>query len=153
MQTEQKDQRRVDIEPMFVEAMKKGHGVAWELDLPFWSFWRKTNGKSLFKILLEKTFQRSKQTLHLAGRTGNSDALNGPIIAHFLTERYNTWFYFIIYSFNDLKKPDQIHHCARTMSLIILCQNASSYILRISFSGSKISTRLRNNETWYNEKK
>ena len=56
MQTEQKDQRRVDIEPMFVEAMKKGHGVAWELDLPFWSFWRKTNGKSLFKILLEKTF-------------------------------------------------------------------------------------------------
>ena len=51
MQTEQKDERQVDIESMFVDAMKKGHGIAWELDLPrptYQSFWRKTNGKSLF---------------------------------------------------------------------------------------------------------
>ena len=81
----------------------------------FQSFWRKTNGKILFKIVLEKTFWRSKQTLHLAGRTGNYGALNGPIIAHVLTERYSKWFYLIIFSFNDLKIPDQIHHCARTI--------------------------------------
>ena len=51
VQTEQKDERQVDIESMFVDAMKKGHGIAWELDLPrptYQSFWRKTNGKSLF---------------------------------------------------------------------------------------------------------
>ena len=78
--------------------------------------------------------------------------LNGPIIAHVLTERFDKWFYLKIYAFNDLKIPDQIHHCGRTNSLIILWQTVSSYILRIYFSGSKISTCLRNNETWYNEK-
>ena len=31
MQTEQKDQRQVDIESMFVDPMKKEHGIAWEL--------------------------------------------------------------------------------------------------------------------------
>ena len=69
----------------------------------FKSFWSKTNGKSLFKIVLEKTFGSQNKLLHLAGRTVNYGALNGPIIAHVLTERYNKWFYLIIYSFNDLK--------------------------------------------------
>ena len=66
---------------------------------------RLTNGKSLFKIVLEKTFGSQNKLLHLAGRTVNYGALNGPIIAHVLTERYNKWFYLIIYSFNDLKIP------------------------------------------------
>ena len=82
----------------------------------------------------------------------NYGALNGPIIVHVLTERFNKWFYLIIYAFNDLKIPDQIHHCTRTNSMIILWQTVSSNILRIYFSSSKISTCLRNNETWYNEK-
>ena len=129
---------------------KIGLGIAWELDLPFTAFGGRQTAK--FKILLEKTFGGQSKLLNLAGQTVNYGALNGLIIVHVLTERFNKWFHLIIYAFNDLKIPDQIHHCTRTNSMIILWQTVSSNILRIYFSSSKISTCLRNNETWYNEK-
>ena len=129
---------------------KKGLGIAWELDLPFTAFGGRQTAK--FKILLEKTFWRQSKLLNLAGQTVNFGALNGPIIVHVLTERFNNWYYLIIYAFNDLKIPDRIHHCTRTNSMIILWQTVPSNILRIYFSSSKISTCLRSNETWYNEK-
>ena len=56
MQTEQKDQRQVDIEPMFVEAMKKGHGVAWELDLPLRAFEGRQTAKVCSKFFLKRHF-------------------------------------------------------------------------------------------------
>ena len=152
VQTEQKDERQVDIELMFVDAMKKGHGFAWELDLPIRAFGGRQTVKVCSKIFLKRRFGGQSKLLNLADRTVNYGALNGPIIAHVLTARFEKWFYLIIYAFNHLKIRDQIHHCARTNSLIILWQTVSSYILRIYFSGSKISTCLRNNETWYNEK-
>ena len=127
---------------------KKGLGIAWELDLPFTAFRGRQTAK--LKILLEKTFWRSSKLLNLVGQTVNYGALNGLIIVHVVTERFNKWFYLIIYAFNDLKIPDQIHHCTRTSSMIILWQTVSSNILRIYFSSSKISTCLRNNETWWN---
>ena len=89
VQTEQKDQRQVDIEPMFVEAMKKGHGVAWELDLPFGAFGGRQTAKVCSKFFLKRHFGGQSKLLYLADRTVNYGALNGPIIAHVLTERYN----------------------------------------------------------------
>ena len=56
VQTEQKDQRQVDIEPMFVEAMKKGHGVARELDLPFGAFGGRQTAKVCSKFFLKRHF-------------------------------------------------------------------------------------------------
>ena len=152
MQTEQKDEKQVDIESMFVDAMKKGHGFAWELDLPITAFGGNQTVKVCSKFFLKRRFGRQSKLLNLMDRTVNHGALNGPIIAHVLTERFEKWFYLIIYAFNHLKIRDQIHHCARTDSLIILWQTVFSYILCIYFSGSKISTCLRNNGTWYNEK-
>ena len=104
------------------------------------------------KFFLKRHFGGQSKLLNLAGQTVNYGALNGLIIVQVLTERFNKWFHLIIYAFNDLKIPDQIHHCTRTNSMIILWQTVSSNILRIYFSSSKISTCLRNNETWYNEK-
>ena len=104
------------------------------------------------KFFLKRHFGGQSKLLNLAGQTVNYGALNGLIIVHVLTERFNKRFHLIIYAFNDLKIPDQIHHCTRTNSMIILWQTVSSNILRIYFSSSKISTCLRNNETWYNEK-
>ena len=104
------------------------------------------------KFFLKRHFGGQSKLLNLAGQTVNYGALNGLIIVHVLTERFNKWFHLIIYAFNDLKIPDQIHHCTRTNSMIILWQTVSSNILRIYFSSNKISTCLRNNETWYNEK-
>ena len=97
---------------MFVDATKKEHGIAWELDLPFRAFGGRQTAKACSKFFLKRHFGGQNKLLNLVGRTVNYDALNGPIIAHVLTERYNKWFYLIIYAFNDLKTPDQIHHCA-----------------------------------------
>ena len=58
VQTEQKDERQVDIESMFVDAMKKGHGIAWELDLPIRAF----GGRRTAKVCS----QRAKWTNHSA---------------------------------------------------------------------------------------
>ena len=132
---------------------EKGHGIAWGLDLPLSAFEGRQMAKVWSKFFLKRHFGGQNKLLNLASQTVNYGTPNGPIIAHVLTERYNKWFYLIIFAFNDLKNTwSDTSLRARTISLIILCQNASSYILRIYFSGSKISTCLRNNETWYNEK-
>ena len=143
---------RLTLSQCWLTRCKKGHRIVWQLDLPIRAFGGRQTAKVCSKFFLKRHFGGQSKLLYLADRTVNYGALNGPIIAHVLTERFDKWFYLIIYAFNDLKIPDQIHHFARTNSLIILWQTLSSYILRIYFSGSKISTCLRNNETWYNEK-
>ena len=95
---------------MFVDATKKGHGIAWELDLPFRAFGGRQKAKVSSKFFLKRHFGGQNKLLNLVGRTVNCGALNGPIIAHVLTERYNKQIYLIIYALNDLKIPDQIHH-------------------------------------------
>ena len=70
---------------MFVDATKKGHGIAWELDLAFGG---RQTAKVSSKFLLKRHFSDQNKLLNLVGRTVNYGALNGPIIAHVLTERY-----------------------------------------------------------------
>ena len=83
--------------------------------LPFRAFGGRQTAEVCSKFFLKRHFGGQNKLLNLASRTVNYGALNGPIIAHVLTERYSKWFYLIIFSFNDLKIPDQIHHCARTI--------------------------------------
>ena len=125
---------------------KKGLGIAWTYLLQL----LEEDKRQSSKFFLKRHFGGQSKLLNLVGQTVNYGALNGLIIVHVVTERFNKWFYLIIYAFNDLKIPDQIHHCTRTNSMIILWQTVSSNILRIYFSSSKISTCLRNNETWWN---
>ena len=73
---------------MFVDAMKKGHVIAWELDLPY-SFGGRQTAEVCSKFFLKRHFGAENKLLNLASRRVNCGALNGPIIAHVLTERYN----------------------------------------------------------------
>ena len=41
-------------ESMFVDAMKKGHGIAWELDLPFRAFGVRQTVKVCSKLFLKR---------------------------------------------------------------------------------------------------
>ena len=81
-----------------------------------WTYLRAFGGRQTAevcsKFFLKRHFGGENKLLNLASRTVNYGALNGPIIAHVLTERYKKWFYSIIFAFKDLKIPDQKHHCA-----------------------------------------
>ena len=52
---------------------------------------------------MKRHFGGQNKLLNLASQTVNYGTPNGPTIAHVLTERYNKWFYLIIFAFNDLK--------------------------------------------------
>ena len=62
---------------MFVDAMKKGHGIAWELAYLL----------VCSKFFLKRHFGGQNKLLKLASRKVNYGALNGPIIAHVLTKK------------------------------------------------------------------
>ena len=56
MRTEKKDERQVDIESMFVDEMKKGHGIDLELDLPIRAFKGRQTAKVCSKFFLKRHF-------------------------------------------------------------------------------------------------
>ena len=99
---------------MFVDTMKKKDSESpgsWTYLLQLLEEEKRQSSK----FFLKRHFGGQSKLLNLAGQTVNYGALNGLIIVHVLTERFNKWFHLIIYAFNDLK-IHQIHHCTRTNS-------------------------------------
>ena len=80
---------RLTLSQCLLMRCKKGHGIVWELDLPIRAFGGRQTAKVCSKFFLKRHFGGQNKLLNLVDRTANYGALNGPIIAHVLTERFD----------------------------------------------------------------
>ena len=80
---------RLTLSQCLLTRCKKGHRIVWELDLPIRAFGGRQTAKVCSKFFLKRHFGGQNKLLNLVDRTVNYGVLNGPIIAHVLTEIFD----------------------------------------------------------------